>query len=96
MFRDEELIVLFSAVDPFGDVSTDRQGQGVSSTWDQVKSAQTDRVIIGSIESRLPQDVIALLVDLLEREYEQNSRPVFETLEAVIVAGVRAFETVHS
>lgn len=92
LFRPEEMEIALAIVDPFGNVSTDRYGQGVSSTWDQVKNAEADRVIVGTIESRLPQGVIDMLVSLLVREYEERSRPIFETLESVIVMGVRAFE----
>ena len=77
-------------IEPFGETSTDRDGQGVSSTWDQVQSATVGRVIIDDIETRLDADVVELLKRLLIGEYEQNDRPIHETLEAVIIAGVNA------
>jgi len=79
-------------VGAYGDTSTDRDGQGVHSTWDQVKGADAGRVIIGEIETKLPQEVIDSLIGLLTSEYETNDRPIFETLETVMVAGIRAFE----
>ena len=78
--------------DPYGDTSTDRDGQGVNTTWDQVRSAAAGKVIIDDIETRLPEDVIELLKTTLVNEFEQNNRPIHETLEAIIVAGIRAFE----
>jgi hypothetical protein len=76
----------------YGDTSTGRDGQGVTSTWDQVRSAPAGRVIIDDIETRLPEDVIELLKTILIGEFEQNDRPIHETLEAIVIAGVRAFE----
>lgn len=77
---------------PFGDTSTDRDGQGIGSTWDQVQPTDNCKVVIGDIETRLSADVVDSLRQLLEDRYEQERRPIFETLEAVIVAGVRAVE----
>lgn len=77
--------------EPYGDTSSDRDGQGVSSTWDQVRGAAAGRVIIDDIETRLPEDVIELLKTALIGEFEQNNKPIHETLEAIVVAGVRAF-----
>ncbi|MDO8671682.1 MAG: hypothetical protein Q7O66_09665, partial [Dehalococcoidia bacterium] len=48
-----------SQIGAFGDTSTDRDGQGVSSTWDQVGTSDNQKVIIGDIETRLPADVVA-------------------------------------
>lgn len=79
-------------VEPFGGTSTDRNGQGVNSTWDQVRSAEAGKVIIDDIETRLPADVIEMLKRLLTERFEQGRVPIFETMEAVIVAGVRAVE----
>jgi len=78
---------------PFGDTSTDRDGQGFGSPWGQVKSSENSKVIIGSIESRLPGDVIETLRQCLDTAFELNGTPVYETLEAVIVVGVRAVES---
>jgi len=79
-------------LEPFGETSTDRDGQGVSSAWGQVNSATVGKVVIDDIETRLSADVIELLKDLLISEFEKNDRPIHETLEGVIVAGIRAFE----
>jgi len=80
------------SIQPFGDTSTERDGQGVSSTWDQVNSAAAGKVVIDDIETRLPVDVIETLRNLLIEEFEKHNRPIYETLEAVIVGGIRTFE----
>lgn len=77
----------------WGNTSTDRDGQGVSSTWDQVKSATAGKVVIGDIETKLPADVIELLTNALTRAYEDERKPIYETLEAIVVAGVRVYES---
>jgi len=89
---EAEIDRLLSAieVEPYGKTATDRGGQGVSSTWDQVKSATAGRVIIDDIETRLDDEIVQMLRMLLIDEYEQRDRPIHETLEAVIVAGVNA------
>lgn len=92
----EMLAELAMQYDAYGDTSNDRDGQGVSSTWDQVDSAENERVVIGDIETRLPGDVVETLKRLLTERYERQRVPVFETLEAVIVAGVRAVESCDS
>ncbi len=88
----QEMLAGLAAQTPFGDTSTDRDGQGVSSTWDQVRQSDNERVIIGDIETRLPTDVVQMLTDALNRAYEERRAPIYETLEAIIVAGVRAVE----
>lgn len=76
----------------FGNTSTDRNGQGVNSTWDQVKNAETQKVIIGTIETHLPQTVIDMLVSYLDNQFRTHDTPIFETLEAVIIAGLNSLE----
>lgn len=73
--------------------STDREGQGVSSTWDMVRPTDNERVVIGEIETRIPADVVELVSRALNDAYEQERKPIHETLEAILVAGVRAVET---
>lgn len=83
---------LAEAAQVYGSTATDRDGQGVSSTWDQVKQSDNARVLIGSIETRLPEDVVALLERALTQAFERDGTPVHETLERIIVAGVRVLE----
>jgi len=80
------------AEEPYGDTSTDRDGQGVSSTWDQVKGAQHIAVILGDVETHLPGEVIEMLVAVLDKEFQEHGAPIYETLEQIVVMGVRAFE----
>ena len=77
---------------PFGDTSTDREGQAVSSTWQQVKAAQSGRVIIGELESRLPQETIERLIQCLVEEFETADTSIHETLNVIILTGVAEFE----
>lgn len=86
------LAELAEGATPFGNTSTDRDGQGVGSTWDQVQSTDNCKVVIGDIETRLTAEVVDGLRRLLEERYEMNRTPIYETLEAVIVAGVRTVE----
>lgn len=92
----QQMLSELAAQNPFGDTATDRDGQGVSSTWDQVEATDNQRVIIGPIETRLPLDVVETLGRTLTAAYEQRRIPIYDTLEAVIVAGVRAVETSDS
>jgi len=79
-------------IEPFGDTSTERDKQHVATPWDQVNKADNEQVVIGDIETRLPADVVSMLSECLNRRYIDQRTPIFETLEAVIVAGVRAVE----
>ena len=75
-----------------GDTSTDRKGQGVNSSWDQVNSSDNTKVIIGDIETRLNEQTAKRLIDLLNKEYSENRTPIFETLETIIITGMDKFE----
>jgi hypothetical protein len=68
--------------------STDRDKQGVSSTWGQVAGAENDRIIIGDLETRLPVVVVTKLREYLENEYAVNGTPIQKTLENFIVRGL--------
>lgn len=93
LWSDGEIEALLATGDPFGDTSTDRDGQGINSTWDQVKSTDQQRVVIGDLETRLPADVVDMLTNCLIRAYESDGTPIYETLAAVIIAGVRTVES---
>jgi len=94
MFASEELsAILAAAADRvIGDTAIDRDAQGVASTWDQVKTAAADRVVIGDIEARLPQFVIDRVVSMLNSRYEETGTPVHKTLESLLLAGVDSLE----
>jgi len=98
MFYPEELSALLeqAAEAVIGATATDRDQQGVNSTWDQVKGAAADRVVIGEIETRLPQPVIDRVVGVLRLQYEKTRAPVHETLEAILLAGIDPFENSDS
>jgi len=70
--------------------STDRDGQGVSTTWDMVKDSGRQRVTIGSIEAVVPEDVVDSVVSYAERQYEADGTPVSESVTMILKAGVDA------
>jgi len=76
------------AIDIIDITSTDRDGQGVSSTWAQVQPTDFQRVVVGDIETRLSAEVADRLRSALVHCYEQYGTPIFETLESIIVAGL--------
>lgn len=93
MFSEQEVHDLLGQVaDAFGDTATDREQQGVGSTWDQVKNADNGLVRINELEIRVAADVIATLLDALTRAYERARRPFYETFADIVIAGVRAVE----
>jgi hypothetical protein len=77
---------------PYGDMSTDRQGQGVTSPWDMVRQNDNVRVVIGDLESRLSHDVADRLLAWMGAAYDERGTPIYESLEAVIVGGLDQVE----
>ena len=73
---------------PYGDTATDREGQGVSSTWGAVKESSFVRVVIGTLEFRISGEVVSRLQEHLHRHYAGSGRPYSETMEAVLIAGL--------
>jgi hypothetical protein len=74
----------------YGNTSTDREHQGVTSTWGQVNASDHVPVKIGDIETRLTGDVFIELRDTLDRVFTEQRKPVFETFEAIINHGIDA------
>lgn len=81
-----------TSVEVWDNTSTDRAGQGVSSTWNQVQTSERIAIHIGDVESFLSQDVFELLKRTLESRFSEFAVPFSETIEAIVVAGVRAVE----
>lgn len=77
----------------YGDTSTERDGQGVSSTWGQVSESEDAPVKIGTIETRLPAHVYQMLAEALGNAYEADGTPIAQTFEAVIIGGVDALRS---
>ncbi len=75
---------------PYGDTSTDRAGQGVASTWNQVKSAEMARVMLGDVEIRIDAGCIADTVAALEGAFKADGTPYAVTMERVLRGGVGA------
>ena len=72
---------------PVGDTSTDRDGQGVASTWQQVKGAEMARVVLGDVEIRLELVVMQKVLDALEKAFASDGTPYAETMSAILIAG---------
>ena len=73
--------------DTFGDTSTDRDGQGVSSTWEQVDKSEFSPVKIGTIETKITNELFTQLENLLTY-LSENGTPVYSAIESVIKYGV--------
>ena len=71
----------------YGDTSTDRDGQGVSSTWSQVNESEFIKVVIGDIETRIDSDLYDKLISCLESFFNRDGTSVFETFQAIIMHG---------
>lgn len=76
--------------------STDREKQGVNSTWDQVKNTDNQRIIIGEIESSISISMSNRIVELLNYEYQFNNKPINITLEKILLYGIEKYETKNS
>lgn len=80
----------------FGNTSTDRDGQGVSSTWGQVKTTENQKIIIGDIESRLSVDVYVDVRKFIETQNRINDIPVYDIIENIFKAGLAHYENFNS
>jgi hypothetical protein len=74
----------------YGDTSTDRAGQGVASTWNQVKEAEMARVMLGDVEIRIDAGCINDTVAVLEAAFKADGTPYAVTMERVLRGGVGA------
>ncbi len=74
----------------YGDTSTDRAGQGVASTWSQVKGAEMARVMLGDVEIRIDAGCINDTVAALEAAFRADGTPYAVTMERVLRGGVGA------
>lgn len=72
----------------FGETATDRDGQGVSTTWEQVKKADSAYVMIGELEIRMSKVIINQLLKILNYQYNKNKIPIFVTFEKIITNGM--------
>jgi len=75
----------------YGDTSTERAGQGVSSTWGQVEKSAFVPVTIGQIETRLTVEMYDRLEQALLSAYETEGVPITDSLEAILGRGLDAF-----
>lgn len=71
-------------IEIIGDTSTERDGQGVSSTWSQVDKAKTTRLIIGDIETRIENNIAQRLICYLKNKFESVGDPIHKTIQGLI------------
>jgi len=74
--------------DVIEETSTDRDGQGVSSTWGQVKKGENTRVVLGKLETRLPLKIVERLIALLNQEYDLHGTPINVSLQKFMEASL--------
>jgi hypothetical protein len=72
--------------------STERNNQGVSSTWDSVKNAKSNYIVFGDFEIRLPAETIEKLSDYLNLCFVNERKPIHETMNDLILSGLRTNE----
>jgi hypothetical protein len=72
----------------FGDTSTDRDKQGVNSTWDAVKTAETIKIIIGQFESSINKGIAIKIITYCENQFEENKIPMKESLLTILENGI--------
>ncbi len=91
MFRESDLRELLENM-PFGDTSTDREGQGVASPWYKYKT-DPDRqyITVGEMEIPVDGEVLERLRQALEARF-LDGVAYKQTLEAIIGAGLDASE----
>ncbi len=77
---------------PIGDTSTDRDGQGVASPWQQVAGAEKARVVLGDVEVRIEPAVMQRTLDALEKAFAEKATPYADTMMAILTAGCDAID----
>jgi hypothetical protein len=88
-FDDDELSALIGQVE--GGTSTERNGQGVGSTWGQVGESDNVHVIFGSLEFNVSKETAETCMDILQREFESSDVPYSATFEAILKGGTDEF-----
>jgi hypothetical protein len=86
---DNLLVELDANVEPFGDTSTDRDGQGVASTWESCQKTGAAPVRIGPMESRVKVEIAQRIVEKCEQEFNANGTPIHQTLEAMLLCALQ-------
>jgi len=85
----ERLMTQFH-VEPFGDTSTERDGQGVGSTWESCKKTGAAPVRIGPMETRLTVETAQRICHECNRQFETKGTPINETLEELMLCALRS------
>ena len=86
----ERLMLQTHQEDAFGDTSTERDGQGVGSTWESCKRTGAVPVRIGPMETRLTLDTGQRLVAALEKSFTENRTPINEALEELVKCALQS------
>ena len=91
MFRDADIREIFEGA-PFGDTSTDRDGQDVASPWYKYKT-DPDRqyITIGEMEIPISGEILERLRQVLEARF-LDGVAYKETLETILAQGLDSFE----
>ena len=76
-------------IQPFGDTETDRDGQGVASTWESCRKTGAAPVRIGPWESRLPIKLAEAVVADCTRRFEKTGKSMHERLAEILTCGLR-------
>jgi len=85
MFSESELDIYFNTIEY---TSTDRDGQGVNSTWSQVDVSNNVNVVIGEIETRIDKELYDVLYSELENSYNNNRTPFNELFSLILRVGI--------
>jgi hypothetical protein len=94
VFTDVDLRQILSAA-VYGNTSIDREGQNVASIWDFVHTKRdSTHVILGTMETHLPSDIVLSVVSFCEKQWDRESTPIPETLANILIAGLRDVESV--
>lgn len=79
----------YEKIVPFGDTSTDRDKQNVSSTWDAVKQSENIKVSIGQLETSIPKDLAIEIISYCENSFNDNGTPIKNTMSNILENGIR-------
>jgi hypothetical protein len=68
--------------------STDRDGQGVNSTWDQVKKGENAKIVIGELETSVPKELATNIFNFCVKMFEEKNIPIKENVISLLEAGL--------
>jgi hypothetical protein len=88
-FEDLKLDLLIADLDTdfIDETSTDKDGMGFDSSWEQVGSRDSVKVIFGSIELRVPIEPANRIFEYLEKKYKSEI-PYSDTFLEILLNGI--------